>query len=204
MTDQSNNETDGRMPRHFRTPYTEAGSAISSVCDWWIAVCANIEQKTISDPEAFFFEKVFKAVWDDPEENGDKHIDELMSDVESESRFALLHVMNAVVAFSVQAMKAENDGRHNDAWTYVVDAKYWSGILTAAWADKTCSNPASEMARIRHAETYALREEALNYWRERIDRNLSAAKAANELLKVVPLSHKKLAELIAAEKKKRP
>lgn len=61
---------------------------------------------------------------------------------------------------------------------------------------------ASELAKLRHAENYALSASALAYWRENIDPNLSAAKAANELLRVVPLSHKKLSELVSAEKKK--
>lgn len=65
-------------------------------------------------------------------------------------------------------------------------------------------NPAAELARRRHAENYALANDALKYWREKIDPNLSASKAANELIGVVPLSHKKLAELVSAEKKKQP
>lgn len=62
----------------------------------------------------------------------------------------------------------------------------------------------SEMAFRRHAENRSMREEALEYWRKHIDSNLSAQKAATELLKVVPLSHKKLAEIIAAERRKKP
>ncbi|MDP1734281.1 MAG: hypothetical protein Q8L44_07960 [Sulfuritalea sp.] len=61
---------------------------------------------------------------------------------------------------------------------------------------------ATGLARRRHAENYALVDDAVKYWRERIDPNLSAAKAANELVRVVPLSHKKLAEVVSAEKKK--
>ncbi|WP_200157929.1 hypothetical protein [Allochromatium vinosum] len=207
MTDQENqsSETDEPMPRHLRTPITEAGSAISAACDWWIDLCANIKPENISDPEDFFFEKAFESAWDNPEEDGQKHINELLSNVEYESNFALLHVMNAVVAFSVQAMKAEQDGRHNDAWTYAVDAKYWAGILKAAWADKKHSNPASELARRRHAENYALAQEAIKYWEQNIDPSLSAQKAATELDRagVVPLSHKKIAEIIAAERRRR-
>jgi hypothetical protein len=64
------------------------------------------------------------------------------------------------------------------------------------------SGAASCMAKRRHAENYAMSKDALKYWREKIDPNISASKAANELLRVVPLSHKKLAEIVAAEKKR--
>lgn len=204
MTDQENqsNETYGPVPRHLRTPITEAGSSISAACDWWIDLCADIKPENMSDPEDFFFETALKAAWDNPEENGQNHVDELMEDVEgSECKFALLHVMNAVVAFSVQAMKAEQDGRHNEAWTYAADARYWEGILKAAWADKKHSNHASELARARHAENYALAQEAIKYWKQNIDPTLSNQKAATELTRVVPLSHKKLAELVGKAKR---
>lgn len=61
---------------------------------------------------------------------------------------------------------------------------------------------AAQMARMRHAENYSLIEYAIKHWRENIDPSISAAKAANELVRVVNLSHKKLAEVISAEKKK--
>lgn len=61
---------------------------------------------------------------------------------------------------------------------------------------------AGALAKIRHAENYALADYAVDYWRKNMDTKLSASKAANELTNVVNLSHKKLAELIAAEKKK--
>lgn len=64
------------------------------------------------------------------------------------------------------------------------------------------NNAASFLAHKRHSENRQLSSEAIEYWRNNIDPKLSASKAANELLKVVPLSHKKLAELVAAEKKK--
>ena len=60
---------------------------------------------------------------------------------------------------------------------------------------------AAEMARKRHAENYSMIDEALNYWRANIDPSLSASKAANELVRVVPLSHKKLAAVISTAKK---
>lgn len=64
----------------------------------------------------------------------------------------------------------------------------------------TDDNPAAAMARLRHAEHYALAEDALAYWRKNIDPNLSAQKAATQLERVVLLSHKKLAEIVSAEK----
>lgn len=61
---------------------------------------------------------------------------------------------------------------------------------------------AATLAKKRHAENYAMVAQAVKYWRENINPDLSASKAANELVQVVPLSHKKLAEIISAEKRK--
>ena len=63
-------------------------------------------------------------------------------------------------------------------------------------------NPASAMARRRHRENYALADDAIKYWRDNISPDLSAQKAATELTRVVPLSHKKLAEIVSTEKNK--
>ena len=55
---------------------------------------------------------------------------------------------------------------------------------------------------MRHAETRSMREDAIDYWRKNIDPQLSAPKAANKLIKIVPLSHRKLEEIIREEQKK--
>ncbi|WP_174998252.1 hypothetical protein [Burkholderia lata] len=62
-------------------------------------------------------------------------------------------------------------------------------------------NPAAEMANLRHAENRELIRDAVKHWREKIDPSLSAQKAATELTKIVPLSHKKLAEIVSKAKK---
>ncbi|MGZ0008647.1 hypothetical protein [Burkholderia glumae] len=62
-------------------------------------------------------------------------------------------------------------------------------------------NPASQLARLRHAENRTLIKDAVKHWRESIDPTLSAQKAATELTKIVPLSHKKLAEIVSKAKK---
>lgn len=68
-----------------------------------------------------------------------------------------------------------------------------------SWEDEI--NVASILAKKRHTEHYALKEHAAEYWRKNIDPNLSASKAANELLQIVPLSHKTLAAIVSAAKK---
>lgn len=58
-----------------------------------------------------------------------------------------------------------------------------------------------ENARKRHIETYALKKEAIDYWRENLDIHLSNEKAAEELKKIVPLSHRTLAQYVGEAKK---
>jgi|GEM_PF-2352258 hypothetical protein len=203
-----------RVPRELRTPITEAGSALNVAWEFWVEMSRklmadNPERDYLEDPESFFWSTISEA-WDDPATNGDEAVEEIglsldgKRDPES-APFALLQAMFAVVAYAVQAMKAEKADKHDEAWTYAVDAQYWAGILWASWAEKMHgTKPAVELAKRRHAENYALIEDALKYWHEKIDPTISASKAANELVRVVPLSHKKLAEVIAAEKKKQP
>ena len=59
---------------------------------------------------------------------------------------------------------------------------------------------ASELAKRRHAENYALADYVRTYWRQNIDPALSAQKAAEEIIRarIVPLSHKKIAEIVSA------
>lgn len=208
-------EFEDPIPRDRRTPITEAGSALNSAYNFWIELFEELKKNNpnygyseLADPGEFFFKEIFREAWNDPETSGDKSIMEIRSSCDGNAdseiyKFALLKVMDAIVCYSVQAMKAETSGKHDEAWTYTADAQYWAGILTAEWGEKKYSeNPAAEMARRRHAENYALTNEAIRYFREKIDPSLSAQKAATELVKFVPLSHKKLAEIVSAEKKK--
>lgn len=203
------------MNREMRTPITDAGSSLNVAWEFWVDMSNNImtdnpsrDYGELANPEAFFASKIFGEAWDDPETNGDKSVDEIGLSLDGKrdpdsAPFALLQVMTTIVNFSVQAMKAEKDNKRDLAWTYAIDAHYWAGILKSAWAEKQHgTNPAAALAKKRHAENYALVDDALKYWREKIDPTLSAAKAANELVRVVPLSHKKLAEVVSAEKKK--
>lgn len=209
------NEIAESVPRELRTPITEAGSALNAAWDFWVEMSGGLmadnperDYGELANPESFFASKIFGEAWDDQATNGDKSVDEIGLSLDGKrdperAPFALLQVMSAVVAYAVQAMKAENGDKHDEAWTYAADARYWAGVLRASWAQKKDSaNPAVELAKKRHAENYALIGIALQHWREKIDPTISASKAANELVRVVPLSHKKLAEVVAAEKKK--
>jgi len=63
------------------------------------------------------------------------------------------------------------------------------------------SELAGMAAKVRHEETHALREEVIQYWRSNIDSKISAEKAATELSRIFPLSHRKLSQYISAERK---
>lgn len=205
MSDES------RVPRDMRTPITEAETALWAAWSIFIEIGTKLNggnPEVTIEPDQFFLDQIFKEAWDDPNTNGDKSVKEIglsldgKRDSEHEP-FALFQVILAVTAYAVQAMKAEKEDEHELAWSYVSDAQYWAGILKAAHAEKeNTPNPGKELARIRHAENRVLFEEAIEYWHKEIDPNMSAQKAADKLLTVVPLSHKKLAELISAEKNK--
>lgn len=120
-----------------------------------------------------------------------------------ENSINLLEIAKIVATYAAQSYRAKEIGSNNDAWFYATRAQRWADFMSRAWDGSNRKlNPAVELARLRHAENYELAEEALRYWKENIDPKLSASKAANELIKAVPLSHKKLAEIISAAKKK--
>jgi len=152
----------------------------------------------------YFLEPAFKDDLLDPS----KVIQEMMempydkSDAMSQSLLIekLIHV---IVAHLVRAVREERVGNLSQAWTHATDTAYWAGILSATWGEVVHrENPAAMLAKRRHAENYSMIEAALSHWKENINPNVSAQKAANELVRIVPLSHKKLAEIISAEKKK--
>lgn len=178
-----------RVPRNKRTPITDAGESLNVAWEFWVDVVTKLMAEDpshdfgeIANPEKYFASKIFGEAWNNPETNGDKSVDEIGLSTDGKrdpdhAPFALLEVMVTIVAYSVQAMKAEKGDRHEEAWTYAADALYWAGILKAAWAEKNYgANPATEMAKRRHAENYALAADAIKYWREKIDPNLSASK----------------------------
>jgi hypothetical protein len=78
--------------------------------------------------------------------------------------------------------------------------EHYSRESATNWAKKLASEPRKKGARVRHAETYALRAEVIEYWKTKIDSRWSADKAALTLTKIFPLSHRKLSEYVSAEK----
>lgn len=63
------------------------------------------------------------------------------------------------------------------------------------------SDAARKKAYLRHKENYELKKQAIDYWCANIDLNLSNDKAANELVKIVPMSHRKLSEYVSEAKR---
>jgi hypothetical protein len=179
---------------------------LDEMVEWARADNPDRDLGDLADPESFL-RNMTKIAGDDPDWDGDKvacgwPVDERRGPYHQ--RFCIYEPMvKKVVASAVKAMKAAASHEHELAWSYAANACYFSGILRAAWSlKKLAPNPAAEMAAKRHAPTYALADEALKHWRENIDPNLPASRAADQLLRVVPLSHQKLAELVSEEKKK--
>lgn len=126
-------------------------------------------------------------------------------DPEQEVSHLIEKLIKIIVAYVVKSFKEEIAENMGAAWHNAMASAYWAGILVGHWAHVSCkNNPAAALAHLRHAETRQLKEFAIQFWRDNVDPNLSAQKAATALLQAnaVNLSHKKLAEVISAEKKK--
>jgi len=196
-----------RMPRKLRTPITDIGSALHLASEHWVRIQEEFakfhgdkfdRESEFRDFFSGIFEEMFKQ---EPIPDGDVLADKL----DYNDPAIGLYINEVVCAYCVQAMKAENNSM--EAWTYAVDAAYYASFLNLKIScpnqDSDLKNPASLLAKRRHAENYQLVEDAIKYWESNMDKNLSAQKAANELVRIVPLSHKKLAEIISKAKKDR-
>ena len=171
------------------------------------------------------FIELFEKMWDDEKTNGEteeKTYTEMEVSGTNERLKTQLQCLKISLAYCIQAMKYyldEKDKHYEDtsyfidaetAWSYIAASRFWQGIVVGSLViddginGRNISRYAAALAKRRHAENDALAEDALKYWRENIDPTISAAKAANELVRVVPLSHKRLAEVIAREKSKKP
>ena len=186
------------MPRSMRTPITEAARALSIACDFFIYVDSGIGNK-IAQPEEYFFKELFGKTFNDPDTDGDKavyKIGQLLDGSYAEdgsAPFALFQVMGVVVDYSVQAMKAEKEGRHDIAWSFALDAHYWAGILKASKAEKMEPSDLSVNARRAALARLAIdpKQAAKQYvqscwqvWQEEPERYKGKAKFAREMLKL--------------------
>ena len=173
-----------RMPRELRTPITEAGAALNYALEFWLELMADtmadrpdLDYAALGDPKASFY-KSFDEFFADPATDGDKEADALVACPGNE----LLRVMFTIIAYSAQAMRAEENNRHEAAWTFAADATYWAGILNAEWAEKMHGeSPGSQLAGIR-AEMYeALKDEALAWLCQNGGEKLKPEEAGGEL-----------------------
>jgi len=144
MTEQCNQDIDEiyeQPERNTRTPITEAASALWGACRFfvWVVMKTNAEKKSKEDYEKSFFEDYFGEYFDNPDIDGDLAVTkigtihkELDWDCEDgKAPFALLEVMDVIVQYAVQAMRAQKNDDYNLAWSYATDAQYWWGILNS-------------------------------------------------------------------------
>lgn len=92
---------------------------------------------------------------------------------------ALLFCIDRSVACAARARDEEAE--------HWFDSADWLRILLANSAKRRTNTPSAFArlgAKARHAETYALRSSVIQYWRDNIDPDLSAEKAAGKLTEV--------------------
>ena len=202
----NNDENIDLVSRDSRTPTTESTRALAIINGVFSEKYRDLLVENGEDPEKFFFEKILMAVRNDPQADGDKRVLEHWESInccpEGAVKFDLLTPLLIATTFVVQTARAIARRDNDKAWGYVSSAMYWAGFSEAASLDyQGGPYTASAMAAKRHAENRAMSSEAEEYWKQNMDHNLSAQAAANELMKVVPLSHKTLASIVSAAKK---
>jgi len=108
-----------------------------------------------------------------------------------------------------KARRALTRGRLEEFYKHVAVTEGFLGFATGMRiAKEVVGITAGIKAKKRHAQTYAMREQAIHFWRTEVDPSLSAAKAAEYISEMYfaklgkEISYRTLAEWIAAEKKK--
>lgn len=195
------------IPRESMTSTMMVGAALALACQSLMEIIGENLIARGDDPDAYFINNYFMPIWENPESDGDtaerEFLDDIDRDPEGAAKRALFHEVVIAVSFAVQALRAEENS--NIAWSYTVSAAHYAGILRAAPFGKKMRSAASmAMANVRHASTYVERDKIEAYWRENIDPKLSAQKAASkiELAGITEFSHKKIAEIVSALRKK--
>lgn len=198
------------FPREGTSPIKEALSALLAVTDAWAGIFKgnasehfkSDEGETL-DPLTFFAVTVVRPLLDDPETCGDAHAGRMGTESDTGIPFGL-QCMVTCAAYAVQTIKTEKAGDWDQAWLCATGAKYWSGVVLGSMAVKrNADSPASALAKMRHAENYALAKDVAQFWRDHVDPSLSAQKAAEQVFRanVVPFSYKKIAEIISRLRK---
>jgi hypothetical protein len=112
-------------------------------------------------------------------------------------------VVSALFCFD-RAVVANSRGRLEVAsnWLYSADELFFLSSRTNNITEKDIiGQQARKAAFAKHKETYELKKQAIDYWTKNIDKSLSNEKAADLLIKIVPVSHRKLSEYISEAKK---
>ena len=168
------------MPLEMRTPLTDAFTALSLARTVWSELASNStadnlsqEFAGMSSPDEYFVVEIFGKAFENPETNGKEQAGEigLTLDGKRDPNFGpcvLVQVLCTVVAYGIQAIKAEERGCREEAWALASDARYWGGVLIAQWAGKehgeaSVADNARKAALASHAEDYAIAKD-LEAW----------------------------------------
>lgn len=143
----------------------------------------------------------------------DGTLDLVLMLLDSQDRNEEQQKLDRIVSVAVSALfcfdRALSTNRHlrpivASKWLEAADELFFLSSRVNNLTEKQLKKEmASRAAFNSHKETYALKKQAKDYWREHIDPKLSNPKAADLLIKIVPVSHRKLAEYVAEAKREK-
>jgi hypothetical protein len=181
MMEQANesNKFLKHLPREKRTPITEAGGVVMRL--------DVIFDELFQLDEGHFIRHVFGTQSKDVTTSGEQEEECLFricdnTPPENDVPHALLHTMNIASAYSVQAMNQYQQGNESIAWSYVVDAVKWLGIVEAVSSEKLhdrirASVVSKKLNDARHSPTRSAMNKAIEEWAKDPARFSSAEKA---------------------------
>lgn len=138
-----------------------------------------------------------------------KHVDsyqdavERATDISKDKKDRVRRNLEVVVRALADALQSVERDKADPCFLvhYTVACGLMGNVEEIIWHGQRQSATLSEYAKRAHAEDYALRDCAIDYWEKNIDPKLSNEAAAEILKRVVKVSHRKLVEYVSKAKK---
>ena len=181
-----------RVPRDSRSLFVEAlrlGGLVSEIGDTWFPG---------QPPGTFLEEYVSPRLKPGEIPSGDEIGKRILETAlaSTEPIAVLPDIAVAALAYTDQAMHAHDAGKIEEAWTYICDAAYWTGILRAASTDNDAtryaiSKMAQNAARTRYAKDPKQAAKLFVYecwqaWKAKPDLYKTATEFARDMLDKQP------------------
>lgn len=186
---------ESKLPRNMRTPYTESMAVLTKLRGFYSEPYPTKSLNGYATEHAFIQEYFVPLL--NKGSSGDELTEQLFhlaetTDVEKIPTLFVAWIVSC--GYALRALKEHRTGSHDIAWTYVMDAEFWLGIVLGADSEKKTNDDAKRLfsamgkkgADVRHAPIAALKEWVISRY---LEGSYPSANKAASALKESAISH---------------